>query len=183
MSSSPSYLGSGQPPGSCWSLQTEHWGRSNNMTRSGSERRTFQWTTTVTTNSPRLLHREAVDSQHSPQCILGAVYNVLLRLIVQLLLHDVLTEVEHYLQAESKCSGWRSRLEVWRFRLILKFQAEGSNWMSKGVWGSIVKVQAGEFWRFRLKFWRFKLNWRSKVVWRFSLEVQAKGSDWRSEGL
>lgn len=75
------------------------------MMRSGTEWRTFQWTATATANSPRLLHREAVDSQHLPQCILGAVHNVLLRLVVQLLLHDVLTKVEHHLQVGSNCSG------------------------------------------------------------------------------
>lgn len=51
--------------------------------------------------SPRLFNREAVDSQHPPQCILGAVDDVLLLLVVQLLLHDVLTEVKHHLQEKN----------------------------------------------------------------------------------
>lgn len=51
--------------------------------------------------SPRLFNREAVDSQHPPQCILGAVDDVLLLLVIQLLLDDVLTQVEHHLQGDT----------------------------------------------------------------------------------
>ena len=51
--------------------------------------------------SPWLFNGEAVDSQHPPQCILGAVDDVLLLLVVQLLLDDVLTQVEHHLQGEA----------------------------------------------------------------------------------
>lgn len=47
-----------------------------------------------------LFNREAVDSQHPPQCILGAVYDVLLPLVIQLLLHDVLPQIEHHLQGD-----------------------------------------------------------------------------------
>lgn len=50
--------------------------------------------------SPWLFDRETVDSKHLPQCILGAVDNVLLLLVIQLLLDDVLTQVEHHLQGE-----------------------------------------------------------------------------------
>lgn len=50
--------------------------------------------------SPRLFDGEAVDSQHPAQFVVGAVDNVLLLLIVQLLLDDVLAQVEHHLQGE-----------------------------------------------------------------------------------
>lgn len=92
--------------------------KGENMMLLGTEQRALQgttkkqWPQKKKNNSPRLLHRETVDSQHPPQCILGAVHNVLLGLVVQLLLHDVLAQVEHHLQVEHNCSGWRSRLEV-----------------------------------------------------------------------
>lgn len=54
------------------------------------------------TDSPRLFNRETVESQHLPQCILGTVDDVLLLLVVQLLLHDVLTEVEHHLKEDGQ---------------------------------------------------------------------------------
>lgn len=62
--------------------------------------------------SPWLFNRKAVDSQYLPQCVLGTVDDVLLLLVVQLLLDDVLTQVEHHLQEDRqrmnealKCTG------------------------------------------------------------------------------
>lgn len=46
---------------------------------------------------PWFFDGEAVDSQHPAQFIVGAVNNVLLVLIIQLLLDDVLAQVEHHL--------------------------------------------------------------------------------------
>lgn len=58
--------------------------------------------------SPWLFNREAVDPQNPPQCILGAVDDVLLLLVVQLLQDDVLTQVEHHLrERESEMHRWR----------------------------------------------------------------------------
>lgn len=70
-----------------------------------------------TTHSPRLFHGEAVDSQHTAQSILGAVDDVLLLLVVQLLLDDVLTQVEHYLQKHRDTSWDDCRMH----RLIITF--------------------------------------------------------------
>lgn len=47
--------------------------------------------------SPRLFDGEAVDSQNPAQFIVGAVDDVLLLLVIQLLLDDVLAQVEHHL--------------------------------------------------------------------------------------
>lgn len=47
--------------------------------------------------SPRLLDGEAVHSQDAAQFVVGAVDDVLLLLVVQLLLDDVLAQVEHHL--------------------------------------------------------------------------------------
>lgn len=49
-------------------------------------------------DSPWLFDREAVEAQDPSQRVLGAVDDVLLLLVVQLLLHDVLAQVEHHLQ-------------------------------------------------------------------------------------
>lgn len=57
-------------------------------------------TLTIISLSPWLSNREAVDPQHPPQRVLGAVDDVLLLLVVQLLLDDVLTQVEHDLKKE-----------------------------------------------------------------------------------
>lgn len=51
--------------------------------------------------SPRLFDGEAVNSQNPAQLIVGAVDDVLLLLIIQLLLDDVLAQVEHHLQGET----------------------------------------------------------------------------------
>lgn len=55
----------------------------------------------TTDASPRLFDGEAVDSQHPAQFVVGAVDDVLLLLIVQLLLDDVLAQVEHHLRGGS----------------------------------------------------------------------------------
>lgn len=55
-------------------------------------------------DSPWLFDREAVDAQHSAQSVLSAVHHVLLLLVVQLLLDDVLTQVEHHLEEHAQLS-------------------------------------------------------------------------------
>lgn len=56
-------------------------------------------------HSPRFFHGEAVDSQNPAQSVLSAVHHVLLLLVIQLLLHDVPTEVEHHLQGHQMHHG------------------------------------------------------------------------------
>lgn len=48
-------------------------------------------------NSPGFFDGEAVDSENPAQFIVGAMDNVLLLLIIQLLLDDILAQVEHHL--------------------------------------------------------------------------------------
>lgn len=69
-------------------------------------------TLTVISLSPWLSNREAVDSQHPPQRILGTVDDVLLLLVVQLLLDDVLTQVEHDLQKEHNRCIMEKKLSI-----------------------------------------------------------------------
>lgn len=62
-----------------------------------SMKRVFRWFAFLSYTSPRFFHRESFDSQDAAQRVLGAVHDVLLLLVEQLLLDDVLAQVEHHL--------------------------------------------------------------------------------------
>lgn len=89
-----SYPGSSQTSGSSWPSQTEVW-RTEVVLVCSTIR---SWQIKGSSDSPRLFDREAVNAQDSAQSVLGTVHHVLLLLVVQLLLDDVLTQVEHHLQ-------------------------------------------------------------------------------------
>lgn len=78
----------------------------------------FIGTSHQTKISPRLFDGEAVDSQNPAQFIVGAVDDVLLLLVVQLLLDDVLAQVEHHLrgQTHSCMMGDRRSCRQWKRR-------------------------------------------------------------------